>query len=206
MVRALKLTVGVALVVGIFVAVMGKFFVGVAVVSNNGMAPTVITGEKVLYWRGATPSFGDIGLCVVPHSQRLTIGRVYGTPDKELELSNMGVLLVGRVPIDLDYQDVVLFYDADRQRQREMRRGIAKVGGRMEHEFFQERDSRPRFRAAVTPPGSLYLLSDNRNADHQDSRRIGPVRADECIGTVFMRLEPVDDHDAGLGHGYLDIL
>ena len=46
--------------------VLKVFFVDIYVMPHNGMAPTLIYGDRILIWRRAKPDMGDIVLCSHP--------------------------------------------------------------------------------------------------------------------------------------------
>jgi signal peptidase I len=51
--------------------------------------------------------------------------------------------------------------------------------------------SMPDMEATVIPPGTIWVMGDNRSRS-QDSRRFGPVDVDTIIGRAFVRVWPFD--------------
>jgi len=190
----------------VFVAVMRIFFVDVAVVGHNAMAPTTVAGDQVLVWRHANLDMGDVTICQHPSNpNELVMGRVAAKGGMTIQTDRRGQLDVeGTVP-DIDWQDDVQFTDTLQGRTATMRTGIEKFGN-VEHLIFVNTDRQFRVRARTVPEGKLYLLSDNRTHPGQDSRYFGSVDPDTCQGTVFMRLAPASDAPNDLGHGYLDLI
>jgi signal peptidase I len=65
---SLKFLFGVLAVCGAIAGVLRAFFVTPVMISDDGMAPTLLAGETVLMWnsKGATPEFGDLLVCRHP--------------------------------------------------------------------------------------------------------------------------------------------
>ena len=202
----LKFLFRAALVVGAILLVVGGalriFFVTPVMVAHNGMAPTMLAGEQVLLWKNATPDLGDIAVCA--NASEVVLGRVVATEGMEVSTVHDQLTISGTRP-DVDTRETIEFYNADNGRTEAMTLGIEKFGNTSHQVFHRERIP-VRIRPITVPPGTLYLLGDNRNDAEHDSRSFGPVSATSCIGTVFMRWEPIDDRGANLEHGWLDIL
>jgi hypothetical protein len=132
------------------------------------------------------------------------IGRVVAKGGMSVMVAR-GQLEVAGTHVAVDFRDEVSFYDVDTARAYDVLVGIEKLGN-TEHGFMVRDGYNLSIRPASIPGGSVYLLSDNRSYTGHDSRAFGPVDVRSCIGTVFMRLTPIDDHGAGFGHRYLEII
>lgn len=192
---------GVLLVIG---GVLRIFFVTPINAGHDAMAPTFLAGEKVLLWRDANIEMGDIAVCENPSSPgSMVLGRVMGKGGMTLQTTR-GNLTISGSRVDMDWLDTIDFLDADANRQISVRHGIETVGN-TEHEIFVREATEFRLRETEVPAGKLFLLGDNRGTRNHDSRSFGPVAESSCIGTIFMRWNPVDRGDA-LDHGWLDFL
>jgi len=215
----LKILFKIVLWVGGFLLIVGGvlrfFFVDEVVVGHNGMAPTMITGEKVLLWRGGTPDMGDIVVCRHPgQPQIFVMGRVIAlggmtvtAPRGQLTISATatGNNRPDSTTPDRDIMSHPLFLFVNDGATTEMTYGIEKLGN-TDHYFFEPSHFTFRLRDHVVPDDKIYLLGDNRGYIGQDSRYFGDVDPQTCKGKIFMRMQPVDDEGANLGHGWLDIL
>lgn len=192
---------GVLLVIG---GVLRIFFVTPISAGHDAMAPTFLAGEKVLLWRGADIDMGDIAVCEHPSSPgSMVLGRVMGKGGMTL-LTERGILIVEGSRVQMDWEETTDFFDSDANRQLSVRRGIETVGN-TEHQIFVREGTDFRLRETVVPNGKVFLLGDNRGTRNHDSRSFGAVSEASCIGTVFMRWNPVDRGEA-LSHGWLDFL
>lgn len=207
--KTLTLLFKIALWVGgfllIFGGIMRWLFVDEVVVGHNGMAPTMITGEKVLLWRGSEPDMGDIVVCRHPgQPQIFVMGRVIARGGMTVSAPRGQLTIEGTMP-DYDLQNHPRFHDVDNGVTTEMTYGVEKLGN-TDHLIFWPRHFTFRLRQHRVADGKIYLLGDNRGYVGQDSRYFGDVDPSTCRGNIFMRWEPVDDGGADLGHGWLDLL
>jgi signal peptidase I len=198
--KVLAFIAGVLLVVG---AILRIFFVDLAVVGHNAMAPTLIAGDEILVWRGV-PDFGDVTICQHPGDpSRLVIGRLVGKPGMTLDTQG-GQLRIDRRILERDRMGEVRFRDGVNDRTDEMNYGLLKLGN-TEHHYFERQRYNFTFRP-VTIGDGVWLLSDNRSYPGEDSRSFGEVDIETCIGDVFMRLQPSPDPGSDLEYGWLDII
>lgn len=200
-----KVLAFLAAVVGIALAVLRTWFVDVVTVAHNGMAPTMILGDRVLLWRDARIARNDIVLCRHPRdATRWVIGRVAVEPGGSIELQR-GTLVLGGRRVSADVRGTVSFTDGETGRTQRMRWGIEEFSDYQEHLFFQP-DDRQLYLTPMANVGGLYLLGDNRGHVGEDSRAFGVVQAQSCRGVVFMRLTAAEGLPEELPHGPLDIL
>ena len=198
--KVLAFLAGIALIVG---AVLRIFFVDLAVVGHNAMAPTLIAGDEIMVWRSA-PDFGDVTICAHPADpSRLVIGRVVGKPGMLLD-TQRGQLRIDRRILERDIEQPVQFYDGVNDRTDEMYYGLEKLGN-TEHYFWHRTNYNFTFRPVQVTTG-IWLLSDNRSYPGEDSRTFGEVDPETCIGDVFMRLQPSPNPGSNLEYGWLDII
>jgi len=217
--KFLKFLFKTALWVGGFLLIVGGvmrfFFIDEVVVGHNGMAPTMLTGEKVLLWRGSDIKMGDIVVCRHPgQPQIFVMGRVIAlggmtvsSPRGQLTISGSapGTARVDSSTPDRDILGHPRFHDVDNGVTTEMTYGIEKLGN-TDFTFFEPRRFTFRLREHEVADDKIFLLGDNRGYLGQDSRAFGDVDPDTCKGNLFMRWRPVDDEGADLGHGWLDVL
>ncbi len=203
----LKLVAWVVGILLVFVAVMRIFFVDMAVVGHNGMAPTMEAGDTILIWRHGEPKdLGDITICDHPvNAGELVMGRVVGKPGMVVEADSRHRLVVaGSIP-DIDWQGSDHFVDTVEGTEDDYRRGVA-VFGNVDHLLWVRDGAEFRMRSVEVQEGEIFLLGDNRTYVGQDSRYFGTIDPATCHGTVFMRLVPASDSPNDLGNGYLDII
>ncbi len=193
--------------IGLVVAgVLRLFFVDVVVMGHNGMAPTILSGEEVLMWRGAAEAeMGDIVICHHPtDAGRMVTGRVIAKGGMSVTVERGNLSVSGTSP-SYDVGETVTFFDLDTNRNHQMQIELETLGN-TDHQVFDEVGFTFRLRETTVRPNSVYLMGDNRASRKHDSRSLGDVSLSRCLGTVFMRLKPVDDRGADLGHSWLDML
>lgn len=201
----LKIVVALAIVLGIAIGVLKAFFVDVVTVAHNGMAPTMILGDRVLVWRDARLERNDIVLCRHPRDEtRWVIGRIAAMPGDSIRQAR-GVLFLGRDRASRDIRGEVRFTDVETNHTYSMQWGIEQFSDYQEHLFFERADRGMSLRDQERV-GGLYLLGDNRAHIGEDSRTFGVVQPSSCRGQVFMRLTAAEGMPAGVPHGDLDIL
>ncbi len=187
----------------IVIALLLKAFVfDVAEVAHNGMAPTLLRGERVLIRKGADPTLGSIAVCRHPTEDGWVVGRVAATPGMTIGSSG-GELRIDGESVPFDRKGTTSFHNADTDRTRTLIWGEEHLGSRP-HLLFIEDDRRPSIRKTAIPAGELYLLGDNRAQMGQDSRAYGTVDANGCRGNIVFRLTPADAPDPALAHGYFE--
>jgi signal peptidase I len=191
----------VALVIG---AVLKIFFVDILYVGHNGMAPTLVRGERVLVWRDAEPKFGRVMLCRLPSSGEHVIGRVVGTSGREIGSSRGRLTIGGKTP-PVDWQGTVEFFDEDTGRTEQYHFGMEDISV-LAHPILEKEIGSFRIRARSVGEGRVYLLGDNRSHLGQDSRSFGDISAESCLGSVFLRLTPTEQSREKFGHRYVQLV
>jgi signal peptidase I len=192
----------VGAVVIVIALVLKAFVFDMAEVGHNGMAPTLIHGERVLINKRADPVIGSIAVCRHPTEDGWVVGRVVATGGMVVDSAG-GKLRVDGEPVVFDEKGKTSFYNADNEQTTAVIWGDEYVGAQP-HRIFIGEDRRQSIRKTEVPGGTLYLLGDHRAYMGQDSRAYGPVDASECRGTIVFRVTPVDGLDQGLAHGYFE--
>ena len=199
----LKLATFAALVAG----VLRIFFVDVVEMPHNGMAPTLIYGDRVLVWRRAKPDLGDIVLCEHPDKPEASvIGRALAFVGHTVSTDDRGQVFVDDSRASVEAVDTVQFYDVLREKMFTMKRASIDYRGKHRHEFFIEQGEQFRLQTFGVEHG-MYLLGDNRSDTYNDSREFGEVDPARCRGEIFMRLTPARRTEPDdINHGYFDFV
>jgi signal peptidase I len=200
----LKLALWLGAVALVIAAVLKIFFVDILYVGHNGMAPTMVRGERVLVWRGAEPKFGRVMLCKLPSSGEHVVGRVVGTGGRDVG-SSRGSLTIGGTMPPVDWKEKVEFFDEDTGRTEQYSLGIEDLSV-LAHPILEKEIGSFRIRARAVAAGRVYLLGDNRSHIGQDSRSFGDVPAETCLGSIFMRLTPTDQSREKFDHRYVQLI
>ena len=192
-------------IVGGSLAVGKTFFFEVVTLGHNGMAPSILTGERVVMWKRGTPDPGAISVCMVPELQAFVVGRVVATGGQKIAAVK-GEVFVDKQALERDFHGVTEFFDEDFNKTTTLTFGDEYFDYGEEHLFFMDERKPLRIATQTVPQGSVYLLGDNRAYRGQDSRSFGPVPAQNCIGNIFMRLTPKGELYMELEHEYFDII
>lgn len=203
-----KLLLWIAALLLIATGILRAFFVDQALIGHNAMAPTIVSGEEVLLWTKADVELGDIVVCENPGpGAPYLVGRVIATEGMEVGTDDYGRLVIDERVAEVQGAPTIRFHDRDSNVTMTMHTGIEKRGN-SEHAFFHEEGAPFVIRSRKVGPNRVYLLGDNRSFVGMDSRYVGDIEADGCIGQVFMRLRAVgsDEGETDLGHGDLDIV
>lgn len=173
----------------------------VAEVGHNGMAPTLIRGERVLIHKRGKPSLGSIAVCQHPTEVGWVVGRVAAT--EGMTIGSFGSeLRIDATPVRFERKGSTTFHNTDTDRTRSVIWGEEFFGSEA-HLIFMEDEGRHRVDETEVPPGELYLLGDFRAYMGQDSRAYGAVDASTCRGTIVFRLTPVEGLEREIAHAYL---
>ncbi len=175
-----------------------------AEVGHNGMAPTLLRGERVLINKRAAPEVGSIAVCRHPTEDGWVVGRVAATEGMVIDSFGNKLRIDGR-PVVLESGGKTSFHNADNGRTRTLTWGDESFGPKR-HQIFMAEDGQHLVRKIEVSAGELYLLGDYRPYMGQDSRAYGVVEASTCRGTIVFRVIPVDGLEGKLAHGYFELI
>jgi signal peptidase I len=200
----LKFVAFIAVLGGIAVGVLYAFFVEVIDIGHSGMAPTLITGDRVVVWKTRDFEIGEVALCPHPiEPGRFVIGRVVGHAGTNIDFQRGQLLINGRTP-DVDVLGTVSFDDPETGRSERMRLFMEDVLDHEHMSFVRER-SEARMRRPQRVGSGIFLLGDNRTHVGEDSRTFGTVPPNTCIGRIAMRLSAAPS-PMEVGNGALDLI
>lgn len=176
----------------------------VATLGHNGMAPTLVRGERVLINKRGKPELGSIAVCQHPTEEGWVVARVAATEGQMIE-SFRGVLRRDGRPFRFEERGMTEFYNEDNDLKRTVVWGEESDGGG-KHYIFLDSTRQHAVRKTTVEPGKLYLLGDYRGYRGQDSRQYGLVDAASCRGTIVFRLTPENLVEPAISHGYLELV
>jgi len=189
----------------IVIALLLKVFLfDMAEVGHNGMAPTLLRGERVLINKRATPTLGSIAVCQHPTEDGWVVARVAATGGMTIDSFGTELLIDGK-PVDYNGGGSSSFYNADTDRTVRVTWGDEYLGTG-KHRIFLGENRRHHVEKTEVPAGKLYLLGDYRGYMGQDSRAYGLVDASSCRGTIVFRMSPVEGLEPEISHGYLELI
>ena len=201
----LKAVIWIAVLALIVGGVLRFFFVDVAVVGHDGMAPTLVAGDYVAIWRKAAANIGDVMICQHPGDlEKHVMGRVASLAGYTVKTDIHGQLMIGDDTIMRDYRGTRRFFDIARNEFVTMKYGVARFGYH-EHEFFLEEGEDIRVNPISIRTG-IFLLGDNLSSRGNDSRSFGEVDTQTCVGQVFMRLWPAPKRGDDIRHLPFDLI
>lgn len=201
---ALKFVAVIAVLAAIAGGVLYAFFVNVVDVGHNGMAPTMVLGDRVLVWRTHEFELGEPVLCQHPEQPgRYVIGRVVGHSGQTVGFERGSLVINGDRPA-VDVHGVLVFDDRELGRSERMHYAIEDILDH-DHPIFWRERSEPRMSRPHRVTRGLYLMSDNRTYVGEDSRAFGEVDPAECVGRIFMRLSAAPS-PSEVGNGALDFI
>lgn len=200
---SLKFLLGVAAVVGAIAGVLRAFFVTPVMISDDGMAPTLLAGETVLMWRTeGMGEFGDLLVCRHPTGAGFVVGRFVARPGSTISADRGFMKVDGHSP-DRNIGRTMSFIMNGETEPHSVVLGLEARGGE-EHEFMQ--DARVGFRTRdIIVRNGIFLMGDNRLPHRFDSRTFGPVNPANCVGHVFMRWS-TNPHRIEFDHAMLDTI
>lgn len=192
-----KLLIILVIVAAVIVGVSRFFFIDIAEVGHNGMAPTLVAGDIVVILRNADIDIGDVVICPNPiRKSEYATGRVIARAGSVVQTDRLGQLNVDQHSIYTDWRGTINFYNRPAKRHVRMKLGVARNAD-SEYQVFMEENSRFRLRPTEVARG-IYLLGDNRSKHPYDSRHFGVVDPATCVGQVFMLIQPSADRSAGI--------
>lgn len=180
------------------------FYVDIVEVPHNGMAPTLVYGDKVLVWRNASVDMGNIVICEHPaNPQASVLGRAVAFAGHTVSNDRGEGLMVDDDRANLEWEGSMNFFDVTREKLFSMRLGSMDYRRQHRHQFMVESGTSFGLTSYHVDRG-VYLLGDNRADLIDDSREFGEVDPAHCRGQVFMRLSPAPPQNDDIRHGYLD--
>ncbi|MBT8452147.1 MAG: signal peptidase I [Deltaproteobacteria bacterium] len=192
--------VGAALIV--IALALKVFLFDMAEVGHNGMAPTLLRGERVLIRKKAAPTLGSIAVCQHPTEVGWVVARVAATEGMTIHSFGTELFIDGK-PVEYNGGGSGSFYNEDTDRTVQVTWGDEYLGTG-NHQIFLGENRRHHVDKAEVPAGRLYLLGDYRGYMGQDSRAYGVVDASSCRGTIVFRLTPVAGLEPEISHGYFE--
>jgi signal peptidase I len=187
-------------VVIVIALVLKAIWFDMASVGHNGMAPTLIRGERVLINKRARPTLGSIAVCRHPTEDGWVVGRVAATGGMTIDSFGSELRIDGK-PLAFNQRGEVAFHNEDNGRTRSLAWGAEHLGP-TPHLILIEEGGRHLVQKTDVPSGKLYLLGDFRSYRGQDSRAYGVVEASTCRGTIVFRITPAEGLDPDIAHGY----
>lgn len=175
-----------------------------AEVGHNGMAPTLVRGERVLINKRAAPELGSIAVCQHPTEVGWVVGRVAATGGMTIDSFGNELRIDGE-PVTFDRKGSTSFYNADTDLTATVLWGDEHFGTGP-HQIFMADKGRHLVRKTEVSEGELYLLGDYRAYMGQDSRAYGVVDASTCRGTIVFRVTPVEGLANEIAHGYFQLI
>lgn len=175
-----------------------------AEVAHNGMAPTLLNGERVLINKRATPELGTIAVCRHPSEDGWVVGRVAATEGMTIDSFGNELRIDGK-PVVFDRAGKTTFYNVDNDLESTVAWGDEHFGTNG-HRIFMSDEGRHLVQETDVAEGELYLLGDFRAYRGQDSRAYGVVQASTCRGTIVFRVTPVDGLEDAIAHRYFQLI
>ena len=176
----------------------------VASVGHNGMAPTLVRGERILINKRGKPVRNSIAVCKHPTEEGWVVGRVAATEGSVIG-SFGDVLRIDGQPLQFEERGITEFYNEDNDLKHSVVWGN-EVSGSDEHRIFFDQKRQHLVHKTTVEPGKVYLLGDYRGYMGQDSRAYGLVDAASCRGTIVFRLIPVEGLEPKIAHGYFEVV
>lgn len=149
------------------------------VVAGPSMEPTLrdsdqLFVQKITHTLSQLPDYGDV---VVIDSR---VGRKRNMSDELTET-------VQKLRMQPDYFFVKRVIGKPGDTIEFKNGAVWRNGEKLDEEYVKEPSGQDYNRIVKIPPGHLFVLGDNRNHS-LDSRRIGSIPADHCLGIVFGKL------------------
>lgn len=203
----LKTLFKITFIVGVILAIVGAilrfFFVDIAVMGHNGMAPTLVAGDTLAIWRRSSIEIGDIVICQDPTGRsRYVTGRVIGKPGFEIR-TERGQLVLNQQILNKNIAGELFTFNDTLSGRTEKYRMCQHRMGDTTHSFMEKKRGEFILKKRQIKSG-YYLLGDNRTYKGEDSRYFGEVNVNGCLGTVFMRLKPAPPTGDDIQHSWLE--
>ncbi|MEM7135411.1 MAG: signal peptidase I [Myxococcota bacterium] len=195
--------IGAAVIVVLLILKVALF--DVAEMGHNGMAPTLLRGERVVINKRKEPDLNQIAVCRHPSEDGWVVGRVVAKEGQTIG-SFRDALDIDGARIPFDERGVTDFYNEDNDLKRSVTFGTEEISGSRHTIFLSRSDPQHLVKKTTVKPGKLYLLGDYRGYMGQDSRAYGPVDASSCRGTIAFRLTPMSGLPPEIAHGYFELV
>jgi signal peptidase I len=196
---------GAALIV-IGCLVVFVLFMQRVTVDTNAMAPTLVYGDEVLVWKGAEIARTDVAVCPHPvRTEQWIFGRTIAFAGERVTTDLRGTLTLDSDRLPTNFEGTRSFYDVTLRKQSTMAYGLIDFGSRYSHPFFLEKGYSLRIEPFVVNQG-IYLLGDNRSFERYDSREVGEIDPESCLGQVVLRWKKGPPTGDDLDHGRFDII
>ena len=167
---------GSSIIVALVIALLINAFVFQRmVVAGPSMEPTLNDGEnlfvqKVSHTLSKFPAYGDVVVIDSRIHRARSISDDLVEPVQKL-VKNVDYIYVKRVigkPGDtLEIKNGVVF----------------RNGQKLNEQYLNEPTSHDADKTVTVPPGHIFVMGDNRN-NSLDSRRLGSIPLDHCLGSV----------------------
>ncbi len=180
------------------------FLFDMASMGHNGMAPTLVRGERVLINKRGKPVRGAIAVCKHPTEEGWVVARVAATEGTVIE-SFGDVLRLDGYPMQFEERGTTVFYNEDNDLRRSVIWGN-ETSADDKYRIFFDQNRQHLVRRTSVDPGKVYLLGDYRGYMGQDSRAYGLVDAASCRGTIVFRLTPAKGLAQEISHGYFELV
>jgi signal peptidase I len=152
--------------------------------ATASILPTLSPQDRILTRRGSQPVVGELARCALPEGNgKYVIGRVFGGPGDDVEISNERVSVNGKVPktrFACGIVNVVHPVSGDAVPLT----CSAEDNGSFTYNVLAHPEFRESPRRAKVEPNKLFLVSDDRHI-HWDSRDFGQVDLSTCEHVVF---------------------
>ncbi|MGB5810911.1 MAG: signal peptidase I [Polyangiales bacterium] len=176
----------------------------VAEMGHNGMAPTLLHGERVVINKRAKPVLNAIAVCRHPTEDGWVVARVAATEGQTIGSFRDALQLDG-IPVPFEERGVADFHNEDNDLTQSIVWGSENASG-SRHSIFRARERQHQVRKTTVDPGKVYLLGDYRGYMGQDSRVYGQVDAASCRGAIVFRLTPTLGLPPAIEHGYFELV
>ena len=157
------------------------------------LTPTLHGGDWIILWRATAPLEGNLVLCPEPNApQRQVIGRIVAESKDQVQVAGEAVIVNGHgfeTESSCDKfstKNPATGVEAAQGCRREIVGSTTHLRGDLNPAL-----PRPADASADVPPGSVYLVSDNRQFPW-DSREFGAVPRATCTETIVFRLVSKD--------------
>jgi signal peptidase I len=188
-----KTVLGLLFILTIIAILARIFLFNLAKTASYSMIPNIVPGDLFLVATRTKLGPGDIAVCHDPEIPKaMIVGRIVGVPGSTLRIANNDIFINGD-HLQHQVEGQIFYEDNTGGEQLEYAAWKKKefIGG---HLFYIANMDRGRDRnlKKYKVRSGFYLLGDNRNVS-RDSRHLGEIPIDSCIGSAVMILWPGPD-------------